>query len=88
MLQNGFEKLPSLLSVSVINIIICHVGTLDPRGIKQADVVLLSFPLLWNMPDDVRRNDLELYEPITNPNGPAMTWSIFAIKYKILSYYL
>ncbi|XP_059096648.1 protein-glucosylgalactosylhydroxylysine glucosidase-like [Tigriopus californicus] len=53
-------------------------GTLDPRGIKQADVVLLGFPLNWDMPEDVRRNDLELYEPITNPDGPAMTWGIFA----------
>ena len=55
-------------------------GTLDERGIKQADVVLLGFPLLWQMPDEVRRNDLELYEPITIPEGPAMTWGIFAIK--------
>ncbi len=55
-------------------------GTLDERGIKQADVVLLGFPLLWQMPDEVRRNDLELYEPITDPEGPAMTWGIFAIK--------
>ncbi len=35
------------------------------------------------MPDDVRRNDLELYEPITTTGGPAMTWSIFAIGYAI-----
>ena len=50
------------------------------RGVKQADVVLLGFPLLWGMPDDVRLNDLTLYEPITDTNGPAMTWGIFAIK--------
>jgi hypothetical protein len=24
-------------------------------------------------------NDLELYGPVTSPNGPAMTWSVFAI---------
>ncbi len=55
-------------------------GTLDPRGIKIADVVLLGYPLMRDMPDDVRRNDLELYESITTPDGPAMTWSMFAIK--------
>lgn len=33
------------------------------------------------MPDDVKRNDLELYEPITNPDGPAMTWSVFSTSY-------
>ena len=56
------------------------LGNLDPRGIKQADVVLLGFPLLWDMPDDVRLNDLTLYESLTNADGPAMTWGIFAIK--------
>ena len=57
-----------------------ETGNLDPRGIKQADVVLLAFPLMWDMPADVRRNDLEIYEDITNPDGPAMTWGIFSIR--------
>jgi hypothetical protein len=56
-------------------------GTFDPRGVKQADVALLGFPLLWSMPDDVRRNDLELYDNITHPEGPAMTWSMYAVGY-------
>ena len=43
-------------------------------------MVLLGFPLLWDMPDDVRLNDLTLYESLTNADGPAMTWGIFAIK--------
>ena len=34
----------------------------DPRGVKQADVTLMGFPFLWDMPEDVRRNDLEHYE--------------------------
>lgn len=51
------------------------------RGIevKQADVILLGFPLMVNMSLDVRRNDLSFYEPRTNPRGPAMTKSMFAI---------
>jgi hypothetical protein len=52
--------------------------TSDTRGVKQADVVMLGFPLLWSMPDDVRQNDLIHYETVTNPNGPAMTWGIFS----------
>ena len=56
-------------------------GTLPNGGVKQADVVLLNYPLMWDMPDDVKRNDLELYEGITDANGPAMTWSIFTIKW-------
>lgn len=41
---------------------------------KQADVVLLGFPLMHPMSPEVRRNDLEMYEPVTELHGPAMTW--------------
>ncbi|NWV99118.1 PGGHG glucosidase, partial [Machaerirhynchus nigripectus] len=47
--------------------------------VKQADVVLLGFPLMHPMSAEVRRNDLEMYEPVTDPSGPAMTWSMFAV---------
>lgn len=47
--------------------------------IKQADVVLLGFPLLWSMPDDIRANDLDHYARVTDPFGPAMTWSMYSI---------
>lgn len=47
--------------------------------VKQADVILLGFPLMVNMSLDVRRSDLSFYEPRTNPRGPAMTKSMFAI---------
>ena len=49
--------------------------------VKQADVILLGFPLMVNMSLDVRRNDLSFYEPRTNPRGPAMTKSMFAINW-------
>ncbi|NXG05484.1 PGGHG glucosidase, partial [Sakesphorus luctuosus] len=47
--------------------------------VKQADVVLLGFPLMHPMSAEVRRNDLEMYEPVTDLAGPAMTWSMFAV---------
>jgi trehalose/maltose hydrolase-like predicted phosphorylase len=47
--------------------------------IKQADVVLLGFPLMWPMSDKVRRTDLLAYEPLTRTDGPAMTWSMHSI---------
>ncbi|CAF1103336.1 unnamed protein product [Rotaria sordida] len=47
--------------------------------IKQADVVLLGFPLMWPMSKEVRRNDLLTYERMTRDDGPAMTWSMHAI---------
>ncbi len=41
--------------------------------IKQANVVLLGLPLMWTMSDEIKRNNLLDYEPLTSPNGPAMT---------------
>ena len=49
--------------------------------VKQADVILLGFPLMVNMSEQVRRNDLSFYEPRTNPRGPAMTKSMFALNW-------
>ncbi|KAG5273766.1 hypothetical protein AALO_G00155250 [Alosa alosa] len=46
---------------------------------KHADVVLLGYPLGLPMSSQVRRNDLEAYEPVTDPRGPAMTWGMFAV---------
>lgn len=46
---------------------------------KQADVILLGYPLLLSMPTWLRKNDLDIYEPVTDPDGPAMTWGMFAI---------
>ncbi|XP_069757998.1 protein-glucosylgalactosylhydroxylysine glucosidase isoform X4 [Narcine bancroftii] len=53
----------------------------DIKGevVKQADVVLLGYPLMYPMSPQVRENDLVMYEAVTDPEGPAMTWSMFAI---------
>lgn len=50
------------------------VGPLAGRPVKQADTVMLSYPLGLTMTPEVRRNDLETYEAVTDPRGPAMTW--------------
>jgi trehalose/maltose hydrolase-like predicted phosphorylase len=47
--------------------------------VKQADTILLGFPLGMEMEAEVLSNNLDFYEPVTDPNGPAMTWSMFAI---------
>ena len=44
--------------------------------VKQADTILLSYPLGVEMPATLLANDLAFYDPITDPNGPAMTWSM------------
>lgn len=51
-------------------------GTLK---IKQASVALLNYPLDYRISPQQAENDLEYYGAVTDPNGPQMTWSIFAI---------
>nr|XP_022334710.1 protein-glucosylgalactosylhydroxylysine glucosidase-like [Crassostrea virginica] len=53
-------------------------GYQQGEKVKQADVILMGFPLMMSMPEDVRKNDLHIYENAT-PGGPAMTWGMFAI---------
>lgn len=53
--------------------------------VKQADVVLLKYPLGYNMSDEDHLSDLNYYAPRTDPHGPAMTWSMFSIGYLDLS---
>lgn len=48
--------------------------SLTGQPVKQADTVMLGYPLGLPMSQEVRRNDLQIYEPITDPQGPAMTW--------------
>lgn len=46
--------------------------------VKQADTILIAYPVDWPMTDDVKYNDLTYYSSVT-PSGPAMTWGIFTI---------
>jgi len=56
------------------------------QTIKQADVVLLPYPLLISMPSKVQYNDLVYYEARTDPNGPAMTYGMHAVSWLSLGY--
>ena len=47
--------------------------------VKQADVVLMTYPLHYPMPKQVALNDLNYYVPRTRANGPAMTDAIHSI---------
>jgi len=48
-------------------------------------VTLLEFPLQYTKSDKVAANDINYYAPRTNPEGPAMTWSMYAIDYLMLN---
>lgn len=40
--------------------------TLSDEPVKQADVVLMGFPLMINMDESTRRNDLRIYEAVSS----------------------
>ncbi|AUH39647.1 glycosyl hydrolase family 65 protein [Streptomyces sp. CMB-StM0423] len=56
----------------------------DGRQIKQADVVMLSYPWENEQSTEVTRADLEYYVPRTHEYGPSMTDSVHAIVYASL----
>ncbi|MEW2530515.1 discoidin domain-containing protein [Streptomyces sp. NPDC047071] len=47
--------------------------------IKQADTVLLMYPLEWRMPAGAAAATLDYYARRTDPDGPAMTDSVHAV---------
>ncbi|MEV4436289.1 discoidin domain-containing protein [Streptomyces sp. NPDC049555] len=47
--------------------------------IKQADTVLLTYPLEWPMPRGAAAGTLDYYARRTDPDGPAMTDSVHAV---------
>lgn len=49
------------------------------QKIKQADVVMLTYPLDFSMPKQVAIDDLNYYTPRTDVDGPAMTDAIHSI---------
>ncbi|KAH3765729.1 protein-glucosylgalactosylhydroxylysine glucosidase [Pelomyxa schiedti] len=83
----GYTPNPYYTSVSeALNILFDEASQLHPeydgyagQTIKQADVVLLGFPLMMEMDDSVRLNDLIYYSDRTDSQGPAMTYSMHAI---------
>ena len=47
--------------------------------IKQADVVLLGYPVEWPLNPAELAENLAYYGPRTDPNGPAMTWAMMMV---------
>ncbi|WP_082709907.1 hypothetical protein [Burkholderia sp. TSV86] len=50
-----------------------------PHQLKQADVVLLTYPMEYPLTDQVAIKNLNYYSAITDPTGPAMTNSAQAV---------
>ena len=49
------------------------------QQIKQADTVLLIYPLEWPMSNEVASNTLDYYAERSDPDGPAMTDAMHAV---------
>lgn len=54
-------------------------GGYKGQDIKQADAVLLMYPLEWPMSDEAAANTLDYYAARSDPDGPAMTDSVHAV---------
>ncbi|XP_070540416.1 protein-glucosylgalactosylhydroxylysine glucosidase-like [Ptychodera flava] len=49
--------------------------------VNDADAIMLGYPLQWNMLQDVRTNDLDIYNTATSGLALPMTSAMFAIGY-------
>ncbi|KAG0070017.1 alpha,alpha-trehalase ath1 [Linnemannia elongata] len=66
------------------NIVLEYDGFNATTPVKQADVVLLIYPLEYPVRNP--KGDLAFYAGANSPNGPGMTYSIFSIDSAQLSY--
>lgn len=62
------------------NLILEYDGYTDDT-IKQADVILLAYPLGFPLEKGDAEQILSFYTPKTDPEGPAMTWAMTVIGY-------
>ncbi|GJJ71505.1 hypothetical protein EMPS_03855 [Entomortierella parvispora] len=65
------------------NVVLEYEGFNGSTPVKQADVVLLIYPLEYQVRD--ASADMAFYAGATSPNGPGMTYSIFSINSAQLS---
>uniref|UniRef100_A0A8D8GXX5 Protein-glucosylgalactosylhydroxylysine glucosidase n=1 Tax=Culex pipiens TaxID=7175 RepID=A0A8D8GXX5_CULPI len=56
-----------------------YEGYVQGTAIKQADTILLGYPLEYPMNGSTKANNLDIYSKVTRTNGPAMTWAMHTI---------
>lgn len=64
--------------------VVKEYATYNGQGIKQADVILMVYPLQLISDKELIRKNLEYYAKVMDPNGPAMGNSIQSILYACL----
>ncbi|KAE9402984.1 family 65 glycoside hydrolase [Gymnopus androsaceus JB14] len=75
----------TVLSDPSSGIILEYDGFNGSTSVKQADVVLLTYPLEYYETPTQASEDLDFYALATSPSGPGMTYSIFSIDASQLS---
>ncbi|KAG0048008.1 alpha,alpha-trehalase ath1 [Gryganskiella cystojenkinii] len=71
------DKITILYDPSGGNVTLEYEGFNALTPVKQADVVLMTYPLEFTVRN--AQEDLAFYTGATSPNGPGMTYSIFGI---------
>lgn len=86
---NSYTKLSNDLVILFDSDLGIHPEYYNYRGqkIKQADVVMLHYPLGMEMTNEIHKADLDYYSSRTDSNGPAMTWGMHSIGYNELGEY-
>lgn len=80
--SNGWDKIASairLLHDEALDYTPQHETFVPDTEIKQADTVLLGYPLMYPLPASTLRNNLYIYGNMTREDGPGMTWAMHAI---------
>ncbi|XP_016980794.1 protein-glucosylgalactosylhydroxylysine glucosidase isoform X2 [Drosophila rhopaloa] len=71
-----------ILQDEVLNYHPQHQGYILNTTVKQADTILLGYPLRFDI-SSTHLNDLRFYANATRESGPAMTWSMFSANYLV-----
>ncbi|VDD78979.1 unnamed protein product [Mesocestoides corti] len=80
--QKAWEDLSSQIWMpfdATEKVMLEYEGYDSGRTIKQADTILLSYPLMYTQSKEDKTRMIEKYAAVTSLNGPAMTWAMFCI---------
>ncbi|BGP14872.1 hypothetical protein JCM10213_003772 [Rhodosporidiobolus nylandii] len=75
----SIEQNITILSDPQSGILLEFDGFNGTTAVKQADVVLLTYPFEYSRSTTLALSDLDFYSLATSPNGPGMTYSVFSI---------
>ncbi|KAL1994699.1 hypothetical protein VTN49DRAFT_2169 [Thermomyces lanuginosus] len=80
-IPHNWSDIANRMRIPVVpnNITLKFDGMQGDWAVKQASVVLMNYPLGYRVSEEHALNDMEYYSVVNTRDGPAMTWSIYAI---------